>query len=129
MSNNYHISKKVDKSFTKTVESVVAALKTEGFGVLTEVDVKATLRKKLDVDFHDYVILGACNPGFAYAALQAEDRLGVYLPCNVIVQQRENGCEVSAMNPMVAMAGVENEALAEVARGVSGALERVIESL
>ncbi len=127
---NYHISKFTDRSYEDAVELVTSRLKEEGFGVLTEIDVKATLKQKIDVEFRRYVILGACNPHFAYKALTLEDKIGVYLPCNVLVQETAEGkIEVSAMNPMVAMAGVENPALEEVAGQVSRALGRVLEGM
>ncbi len=125
--SEYHLSKFTDSSFEEAVEQVTARLKEEGFGILTEIDVKATLKKKIDVDFRRYVILGACNPDFAYKALVMEDKIGVLMPCNVVVQETANGrIEVSAMNPEVAMAGIENPALEEFAGGVSEALGRVI---
>jgi uncharacterized protein (DUF302 family) len=128
--NSYHISKFTDGSYDEAVELVTARLKEEGFGILTEIDVKATLKKKIDVDFRRYVILGACNPHLAHKAMTVEDKIGVYLPCNVLVQETAEGkTEVSAMNPMVAMAGVENPALEAVARQVSEALGRVISGM
>ena len=102
----------------------------EGFGVLTEIDVKATLKKKLDVDFRNYRILGACNPPFAYQALQAEAQIGLMLPCNVVVQENENGRTiVSAIDPLASMQAVENESLGEVAEQVRAKLQKVIESI
>ena len=87
-------------SFSEAIEKVTEELKKEGFGILTEIDLKATLKKKLDVDFYNYTILGACNPPFAYKALQAEDKIGTMLPCNVIVQEKEQGIiEISAVDP------------------------------
>jgi uncharacterized protein (DUF302 family) len=112
------------------IEKVTDELKKEGFGILTEIDIKATLKKKLDVDFYNYRILGACNPPFAYRALQAEDKIGTMLPCNVIVQEREAGkIEVSAVDPIASMGAVENEELAEVAEQVRDKLIGVIESV
>ena len=97
---SYYIGKIVETSFEETLERVASALKDQGFGVLTEIDVQETLKKKLNVDFRKYRILGACNPPFAYRALQAEDKIGVLLPCNVIVQETTEGSEeVSAMDP------------------------------
>ncbi|TVZ28781.1 uncharacterized protein (DUF302 family) [Gillisia sp. Hel_I_86] len=117
-------------SFDEAIEKVTEELKKEGFGILTEIDIKATLKKKLDVDFYNYRILGACNPPFAYKALQAEDKIGTMLPCNVIVQEREKGIiEVSAVDPAASMSAVENEALNEVAFQVRDKLEKVIEKL
>jgi uncharacterized protein (DUF302 family) len=117
-------------TFDKAIERIIEELKTEGFGVLTEIDIKATLKEKLDVDFYNYRILGACNPPFAYKALQAEDKIGTMLPCNVIVQEREPGIiEVSAVDPVASMMAIENEALGEVAVQVRAKLKKVIEQL
>jgi len=117
-------------SFDEAIEKVTEELKKEGFGVLTEIDIKATLKKKLDVDFYNYRILGACNPPFAYKALQAEDKIGTMLPCNVIVQEKEAGhIEVSAVDPAASMSAVENEALNEVASQVRDKLKKVIDQL
>jgi uncharacterized protein (DUF302 family) len=117
------------KSFEQAIDQVTEALKKEGFGVLTEIDIKATLKKKLNADFHPYVILGACNPEFAYKALKAEDKIGTMLPCNVIVQERQGIVEVAAVNPMASMQAVENEVLAEVATQVTGKLKRMVDQL
>ncbi len=128
--DKYHLTRAIDATYEGAIERVTAALKTEGFGVLTQIDVKSTLKAKLDVDFRNYVILGACHPQFAYRALQAEDKIGVYLPCNVVVQERADGTvEVSAMNPLVAMQGVNNPGMGEIASGVTSALARVLEKL
>jgi uncharacterized protein (DUF302 family) len=119
-----------DVSFDKAIEKTTEALKEEGFGVLTEIDLKATLKKKLDVDFYNYKILGACNPSFAYKALQAEDKIGTMLPCNVIVQEKEAGTiEVSAVDPMASMVAVKNESLGAIANEVQEKLKRVIRAL
>ena len=127
---SYHISKKVNYGFDDAIEKVTAELKEEGFGVLTEIDVKATLKKKLDVDFRRYTILGACNPGFAYQALQHENKIGTMLPCNVIVEEQDDGSvDVSAVDPMASMQAVENADLAGIANEVRRKLERVIESV
>lgn len=116
--------------FEQAIEETTAALKEEGFGVLTEIDIKSTLKEKLDVDFKKYHILGACNPGYAHQALQAEDHIGLMLPCNVIVQEHENGeVEVSAVDPIASMQAVENDALGEVARNVRDLLKKVIDKL
>ncbi|HWA06734.1 MAG TPA: DUF302 domain-containing protein [Ignavibacteria bacterium] len=126
----YHNSKTVTTSFEETIEKVTEELKKEGFGVLTEIDVKETLKKKLDVDFRKYRILGACNPPLAYKALSEEDNIGVMLPCNVIVQEKEGGIvQVSAINPMESMKAVQNPNLEEVASTVSSKLAKVIENL
>jgi uncharacterized protein (DUF302 family) len=112
------------------VASVTETLKEHGFGVLTEIDVKATLKKKLDVDFKKYKILGACNPPLAHKALQTEDKIGLMLPCNVIVQELEGGgVEVAAIDPVASMASVDNASLAEVGMEVQKKLAAVIEGL
>ena len=126
----YHFSKTLDAPFDQVIESVTEALGQRGFGILTTIDVKATLKKKLDVAFRPYTILGACNPNFAYQALQHEDKIGTMLPCNVIVQQIEGGkVEVSAVDPVASMQAIENPALGEVAGEVRALLRQVIESL
>jgi len=120
----------MDTPFEETVRRVKEALKAEGFGVLTEIDVKATLKKKLDVDFGQYVILGACNPPNAYRALQAEHEIGLLLPCNVIVYEADEGrTVVVAIDPVAAMKAVDNPALAKVASEARGKLERVVGAL
>jgi uncharacterized protein (DUF302 family) len=126
---SYYFAKTIPLPFDQAVERTVEALKAEGFGVLTEIDVQATLKRKLDADFRPYRILGACNPPFAHQALLAERHLGILLPCNVVVQQAGGGTEVSAVDPTVAMEAVDNPALEEVARAVSAKLRRVINSL
>jgi uncharacterized protein (DUF302 family) len=127
---SYYISRTVDLSFDRAMDRVVESLKREGFGVLTEIDVKATLKKKLDVDFRRYHILGACNPPFAYEALKAEDKIGVMLPCNVIVQELAEGrVEVAAMDPVGAMGAIDNPKLQAVAEQVRGKLQRVVKSI
>ena len=127
---SYHFSKKVGIPFEEAIEKVTAALKEEGFGVLTEIDIKATLKKKLDVDFRKYQVLGACNPPLAHEALKAEPHIGLMLPCNVIVQEHENGdVEVSAVDPVASMQAIENDELGDVAGEVSYLLKKVIDSL
>ncbi|MCP4442528.1 MAG: DUF302 domain-containing protein [Aureispira sp.] len=127
---SYHISKTLDLGFEKAKQAVTEALKTEGFGILTEIDLKATLKKKLDVDFQPYTILGACNPPYAYKALQAENKIGTMLPCNVIVQGLEGGgTEVSAVDPMASMQAIQNETLGGLADEIRSKLEKVINSL
>ena len=127
---SYYFSKTIRLSFDEAVVKVTDELKKEGFGILTDIDVKTTLKKKLDVDFRKYRILGACNPPFAYQALQAEERIGLMLPCNVIVQEKEEGTvEVSAIDPIASMQAVKNEKLAGVATQVQAKLKKVIESL
>jgi uncharacterized protein (DUF302 family) len=126
----YYFSKIVDDSFDDAIERVTARLADAGFGVLTTIDVSATLKKKIDVDFQRYTILGACNPGFAHKALQAEDKIGTMLPCNVIVQETPDGkVEVAAVDPMASMMAIQNETLGEVASQVQGMLKNVIEGL
>lgn len=118
------------KNFDEAIEQVTAALKKEGFGVLTEIDVQKTLKNKIDVDFKKYKILGACNPHFAYKALQNEDKIGVFLPCNVIVEEHENGeIEVSAVDPISSMTAVKNEGLGTMAMEVQQMLKNVINNL
>ena len=118
------------KSFDEAIEVVTEELKKEGFGVLTEIDVQATLKKKIDVDFKKYRILGACNPHFAHKALTSEDKIGVFLPCNVIVEEHENGdVEVSAVDPIASMISVKNDSLGGIATEVQGKLKKVIENL
>ncbi|WP_117884117.1 DUF302 domain-containing protein [Aureibaculum luteum] len=127
---NYYFNKTVSGTFEEVIEKVTVALKEEGFGILTEIDIKETLKKKLDVDFKKYKILGACNPPFAYKALEAEDKIGTMLPCNVIVQEIEEGViEVAAVNPMASMQAVENEKLNDIANEITSMLEKVIEKL
>ena len=127
---SYNISRKVAGDFDAVVARVKDALKTEGFGVLTEIDVAGTLKAKIDQDFRPYRILGACNPKLAFQALSAEAHIGVMLPCNVIVQRYDNGdIEVSSIDPATAMQTVGNADLASVATQVRGALQRVIETV
>ena len=127
---DYHFSKTLTVPFDAAVARVVEALKREGFGVLTDIDVKATLKQKLDVDFRPYRILGACNPKLAYRALELEDKIGTMLPCNVVVQEHAGGkVEVSAVDPVASMQAIENPELAEVANEVRGRLRKVVESV
>jgi len=127
---NYYFNKILSISFEEAINKVTEELKKEGFGILTEIDVKETLKKKLNVDFRKYKILGACNPPFAYQALQAEDKIGLMLPCNVIVQETTEGkVEVSAIDPFASMQTVQNPELREVALQVRGKLKSVIENL
>jgi uncharacterized protein (DUF302 family) len=127
---SYYIAKQLDVPFEEALAAVREALRTEGFGVLTEIDVRATLKAKLDVDFRKYHILGACNPPFAHRALMLEDKIGLMLPCNVIVQEIAGGrVEVAAIDPLASMQSVENRALADVGAEVRGKLARVIESV
>lgn len=127
---SYHFSKTVDLGFDEAIEQTTAILKEEGFGVLTEIDIKETLKKKLDVDFRNYRILGACNPPNAYKALQAEEHIGLMLPCNVIVQEHEDGTvEVSAVDPIASMQAIDNKELGKVAKTVQDMLKKVIDRL
>lgn len=124
---DYYFSKTINSSLETAVQKVTDALKTEGFGILTEIDIKATLKKKLDVDFYPYKILGACNPPFAYKALLKEDKIGTMLPCNVILQEKVPGLvEVSAVDPAASMLSVVNEELREIATEVRVKLQNVI---
>jgi uncharacterized protein (DUF302 family) len=126
----YSFNKTLDMSFDDAVNKVTDELKKEGFGVLTDIDVQTTLKKKLDVDFRKYRILGACNPSFAYKALQAESRIGTMLPCNVIVQETEEGkIEVSAIDPIASMQAIENSGLQDIADQVQAKLKKVVEGL
>ena len=127
---SYYFSKTLKIDFDEAVEKVTESLKSEGFGVLTQIDVKETLKKKLDVDFKRYKILGACNPPYAYKALQAEEKIGTMLPCNVIViDQGDGNTEITAVDPMASMAAVKNESLAPVAIEIRSKLEKVIASV
>lgn len=127
---SYSFSTTLEGEMDAVIETVTAALAGAGFGVLTTIDVKATLKKKIDVDFRPYTILGACNPGFAHKALLAEPHIGTMLPCNVIVQEVSAGkIEVSAVDPMASMMAVENPSLGEIAGEVQAMLKGVIEGL
>ena len=127
---SYSISTTLRLAHEEALERVQVALKEEGFGVLTRIDIKETMKQKLDVDYGEYVILGACNPPMAHRALQAETEVGLLLPCNVIVYEGDQGeTVVSAVNPMEAMQMVDNPGLRQVAEEVTGKLERVIQSL
>ncbi len=127
----YHFSKIVStQDFEKAIDNLTEALKTESFGILTQADVTTTFKNKLGIDFKNYRILGACNPNFAHKAITAEDKIGVFLPCNVLVQQHENNdIEVSFVDPIASMQAVENPALAELATDVQTKLKRVLEIL
>ena len=126
----YYFSKTINGNFDNAVQKVTDSLKTEGFGILTEIDLKATLKKKLDVDFYNYRILGACNPPFAYKALLVEDKIGTMLPCNVIVQEKVQGqIEVSAVDPAASMLSIENDDLREIATEIRVKLQNVIAQL
>jgi uncharacterized protein (DUF302 family) len=124
---NYYIAKRLALSFDDAIVAITGALQAEGFGILTEIDVQGTLKQKLGVDFRRYRILGACNPPFAHQALQAEDKIGLMLPCNVIVQEMADGSvEVAAIDPVVAMSPVNAPALGEIAGEVRERLARAV---
>lgn len=130
MSTDYGIRTTLNASYDEAIEKVTAALKEEGFGILTEIDVKATLKKKLDADFRRYVILGACNPPLAHRALQSELEIGLLLPCNVIVYEAGEGqTTVSIIDPMMMVNMTDNGDLPEVAQEAKARLSRVIERL
>ncbi len=127
---SYHFTKTIAMPFDDAVEHVTKALAGKGFGVLTTINVRETMKKKLGVDFKPYMILGACNPHYAYKALQAEDKIGTMLPCNVIVTETAPGeVEVSAVDPVASMTAISNPSLGEVANTVRGLLKEVVESL
>jgi uncharacterized protein (DUF302 family) len=127
---NYYISTVVNDTFDSTIDRVTEQLNAQGFGVLSDIDVKATLEKKLGAVFRDYRILGACNPPFAHRALQTEDKIGTMLPCNVVVQSLPDGrVEVAAVNPVVSMQGIENPELEEIAGEIRSRLQTAIENV
>ena len=127
---SYFISKIISTDFDTAINQVTDKLKKEGFGVLTEIDVQETLKKKIDVDFRKYRILGACNPPNAYKALSAEPHIGLMLPCNVVVQETDDGnIDVSAVDPQASMQAVNNPDLAQIAGEIKSKLERIINSL
>jgi uncharacterized protein (DUF302 family) len=130
MAKPYYFSKVIDLPFGAAITATIDALGKQGFGLLTDIDVQATLKKKLDVSFRPYRILGACNPGMAHKALLAEDKIGTMLPCNVVVQELPSGkVEVSAVDPVASMQAVENPALAETAKKVREMLRQVIDEI
>lgn len=128
---SYFISKTMNNTtFENAIEKVTIELKKEGFGILTEIDIKSTFKKKLDVDVNNYIILGACNPNYAYDALKVDSKLGVFLPCNVIVEELNNGdVEVSAINPIAAMMAVDNKKVEVFANDVLKKMKNVIDNL
>jgi uncharacterized protein (DUF302 family) len=127
---SYYFSRKVGGSFDEVEKRTRTALKKEGFGILTKIDVKETLKNKLDVDFRRYLILGACNPPFAYKALVAEDKIGTMLPCNVIVQEiGENDIEVAAVDPVASMKAIENQELYGIAAQIQVKLKNVVNNI
>jgi len=126
----FHFSKKLTLSFKEAVELVTAELGKEGFGIITSIDIKETFKKKLAVEFRNYMILGACKPQFAYKAILADDKAGIFLPCNVVVQEHENGeVEVSVVNPEEAMHAVDNIKLKEFATELKGSLQNMMDRL
>lgn len=127
---SYYYTTTVEMPFDQAITKATEELKKEGFGVLTEIDVQKTLKTKLDVDFRHYHILGACNPPFAYKALQAEDKIGVMLPCNVVLQDLGEGkVEISAVDPAASMKAVDNPELASIAQEIQEKLKRVIDQI
>jgi uncharacterized protein (DUF302 family) len=126
----YYFTKTVSRSFEQAVSDVTLALKEKGFGIITEIDVTKTFKDKLEADFRPYRILGACNPKFAYKVLNLEDKVGIMLPCNVIVQQHDDGTvEVTAVDPEAAMQGIKNKQIEKFACEVGGILQEIIEGL
>jgi len=126
----YYFSTQLHLTFDKAVSRVIEELRTEGFGILTEIDVTETLKRKLNVDFPNYTILGTCNPHYAYKALQAEPKIGVMLPCNIIIQELDDGViEVSAVDPLASMQAIQNQELQAVAGEIQLKLKKVIEQL
>ena len=127
---SYHLSKTIQRPFDDAIATVTQALKNEGFGILTEIDVQETLKKKINVDFKGYRILGACNPSLAYEALKLEEKIGTMLPCNVVVQEQADGkVEVSAIDPVASMGTVGNPALTIIAEQVQRKLRKMLENL
>ncbi len=126
----YYFSKTLPAGFDEAVKRTTEALKREGFGIITEIDVKKTMKEKIGVDFRNYRILGACNPKLAHEALQLEDKVGTMLPCNVVVQDAGAGkTEVAAIDPVASMAAIDNPKLRQAASQVQGMLKKVIDSL
>ncbi len=126
----YHLSKKIPASFNDVMEKVTGELKKEGFGIITTIDLKETFKKKINTDFRNYIILGACNPQYAYKALLLNDKAGVFLPCNVVVQQHDNGdVEVSIINPIEQMQAINDPKLSTFAAEVTEAMQNVLNRL
>lgn len=126
----YTIGKKVKKDFNEAVKTITEELKKEGFGVITEIDLKEKFKEKLQVDFGNYKILGACNPALAYKAIQIEPNIGVMLPCNVLIQEKANGdVEIAAINPLNSIGAIENKQLQSLAQEVSQKLQMVMDRL
>jgi len=127
---SYYYTKIIEGSFIDIETKVIELLNNEGFGILTQIDMQQTLKKKLNIDFKKYKVLGACNPQFAYKALLAENKIGTMLPCNIIIQEHSpNQIEVSAINPLVSMSSVNNNDLSSLAKEVSAKLENVINNI
>jgi len=122
----YYIGKKTSLDFSEALEKVIEELQKEGFGVITEIDVRETLKKKLDLDFRPYVILGACNPNYAHQALELDDKIGALLPCNFIVQQCDDGTEVFAMNPQETMSKLLGDEIEEIAEAITLKVQNVL---
>ncbi len=127
---SYYFSKKLNNaSFDEAVESTRQALKKEGFGVIAEIDFQKTLKEKLDIDFRRYLVLEACNPPYAFQSLQADDKIGTLLPCNFAIQEKENGIEVSSVDPLAMMSQVKSPEMQNIAQEISDKLKRIVESL
>ncbi|NOX17795.1 MAG: DUF302 domain-containing protein [Chlorobi bacterium] len=126
---SYYFSKTLNVTFDEAIEKVTEALKTEGFGVVTDFNVSNALKNKLGIDFRPYRIMGACNPPFALEALTADDKIGTMLPCNVILQEKENGVEVAAIDPAASMTAVDNSEIKKIAEKIKAKLKNVIDSL
>lgn len=126
---SYYIGKTVNIGFSETIEKVTREMQKEGFGVITEINVRETLKKKLDLDFRPYVILGACNPEYAHQALELDDRIGVLLPCNFVVQKKGNATEVYAMNPHEAMSKLLGNEIEEISKVVTRRVQNVMDRL
>jgi len=123
---HYYFSTRLAGTFADAIQRTREALQSEGFGIISEIDIQKALRDKIGVEFRPYVILGACNPALAHEALQLEDKVGTMLPCNVVVQETTNGIEVAAVDPVASMQGIQNERLGEKAAAVAEKLRRVI---
>jgi len=125
----YYIGKKTDLGFTEAIEKVTDGLKNEGFGILTEINVKDKLKEKLDLDFRPYIILGACIPMYAYEAIMIDDKIGAVLPCNFVIQETSDGTEVFAMNPHETLSKVLGAEIEEITKTVTGKVRNVIDSI
>lgn len=124
----YTINKRVNKSFTDALNAVTSELKKEGFGIITEIDLKDKFKEKLNIDFRNYKILGACNPAMAHKAILEEDKIGVMLPCNILIQEKETGeVEIAAINPLNSIGAIENEELKSIAAEITGKLRNAVE--